>query len=506
MKKAEKKVRKTILSAGLYVFCQVSALLADDSVIDLSAVLSGFGFSVQEVCSADEDRGKCWGKSMTFALSHHQDLCIEGSDHRSQIHQKISSFLADIDHQTLQRNAEPQLVSEAQGLPTHLLNAFLVEAFGMTILTIEVTVEGLVHIVVTQPGDWGYEQYVLFLGNPESLLDADLSVAATIQQQLLTADITLMLTPGHVQPVVMNPVTTPVEEPVRLRLSAQGHPVIKMLTLEQLIAFPKGVALNVRPDMSASYGAARRRPASKDDFRSQREEANKKYAQEHKKQRAIERRWKIAKWTIAASVSLVSLGASYVHREAIMRFARPHWEKREVYYEQSKRKLRQWSVAAKERWHQWSETVSPYIKSGVNRIQLHFRQMDTSSCGTEKKVSITADTQGHYRTTGVIAGQTVNMLIDSGATSVSFSAKIARDLGLHDYQRTGLLTKCETASHKNIDCYRINLPSLRVGCIELFNVEAVVMDSENHQILLGMSFLDRLNWRKTGQQLILQAP
>ena len=64
---------------------------------------------------------------------------------------------------------------------------------------------------------------------------------------------------------------------------------------------------------------------------------------------------------------------------------------------------------------------------------------------------------------------------------------------------------CHTASHKNRVCYRRNLPSVQLGCIRLFNVDATVMESENDEILLGMSFLDRLTWRKKRRQLELLA-
>jgi len=52
--------------------------------------------------------------------------------------------------------------------------------------------------------------------------------------------------------------------------------------------------------------------------------------------------------------------------------------------------------------------------------------------------------------------------------------------------------------------YRIKLDSIRVGEIELLNVDAIVMDGGGlSHALLGMTFLDRVQMKREGAQMTL---
>lgn len=121
--------------------------------------------------------------------------------------------------------------------------------------------------------------------------------------------------------------------------------------------------------------------------------------------------------------------------------------------------------------------------------------------GDKPRVSLTADATGHYMTPGSINGRPVRFLVDTGATLVSIGASDARRLGLrylggekgYSHTANGVTT-----------VYRIKLDSVKVGSIAMTNVDAVVHpDNDMPFVLLGMSFLGRLELRHEGQTLTM---
>lgn len=107
-----------------------------------------------------------------------------------------------------------------------------------------------------------------------------------------------------------------------------------------------------------------------------------------------------------------------------------------------------------------------------------------------------------YLVVGSINGYPVDFVVDTGATLVSLSGREARRLGI-DYRVVGTPGKSSTAS--GIDTiYLVNLDRVKVGDIELRNVQGAVHDGDfPSTTLLGMSFLGRLNMRQDGPVLEL---
>jgi aspartyl protease family protein len=117
------------------------------------------------------------------------------------------------------------------------------------------------------------------------------------------------------------------------------------------------------------------------------------------------------------------------------------------------------------------------------------------------RVSLTADATGHYMTAGSIDGAPVRFLVDTGATLVSIGASDARRLGLR--YLTGEKGYSHTANGVTT-VYRIKLDSVKVGNIAMTNVDAVVHpDNDMPFVLLGMSFLGRLELRHEGRTLTM---
>ncbi|MCF6355971.1 MAG: TIGR02281 family clan AA aspartic protease [Candidatus Polarisedimenticolaceae bacterium] len=121
-----------------------------------------------------------------------------------------------------------------------------------------------------------------------------------------------------------------------------------------------------------------------------------------------------------------------------------------------------------------------------------------------QEVRIWRNTQGSYTTVGTINGRTVNMLVDTGASSVAMSEVEARRLAI-PYRLTGKVVRVSTASSGNVKGYRVLLDRVQVGDILLRNVRGTVIEgSSPREVLLGMTFLGQLQMENSGSMLLLK--
>ena len=117
------------------------------------------------------------------------------------------------------------------------------------------------------------------------------------------------------------------------------------------------------------------------------------------------------------------------------------------------------------------------------------------------RIVLAAGTGGHFVTQGAINGKTVQFMVDTGATSVAMGAGLAERIGI-DY-RKGEPGRSSTANGI-INTWRIRLASVRVGDVEVYDVEASVLPAEMPYVLLGNSFLGRFQMRRDNDQLVLE--
>ena len=119
----------------------------------------------------------------------------------------------------------------------------------------------------------------------------------------------------------------------------------------------------------------------------------------------------------------------------------------------------------------------------------------------KQQLSIAQGAGGHYWVAGAIKGQPVQFLVDTGATSVAMNEAQARRLGL-DFRVSGRPMVVNTASGV-AKAWQITLPNVKVGSIDVLGVEAAVLEGDAPtDVLLGMSFLNRVRWRE--EQGVLQ--
>ena len=118
-------------------------------------------------------------------------------------------------------------------------------------------------------------------------------------------------------------------------------------------------------------------------------------------------------------------------------------------------------------------------------------------------VRIWPTTNKMYEVIGSINGYPVKFLVDTGATFISMNANEARRLGI-DYRIVGEEAVSSTASGY-AKIYLLQLARVRVGDIQLRNVNAAVHDGDFPEVaLLGMSFLSRLDMNREGDVLELR--
>jgi aspartyl protease family protein len=97
---------------------------------------------------------------------------------------------------------------------------------------------------------------------------------------------------------------------------------------------------------------------------------------------------------------------------------------------------------------------------------------------------------GHYRAEALINHEKVNVLVDTGATGVAISQRIADKLNLKSIDAI----RTNTANGDSVG-YMVRLESVKVGGVEAENVSAMIAPGLDGDVLLGMSYLGRMDVR-----------
>lgn len=117
-------------------------------------------------------------------------------------------------------------------------------------------------------------------------------------------------------------------------------------------------------------------------------------------------------------------------------------------------------------------------------------------------VPIAPGVQGMYYVNGSINNFQVRFVVDTGATLISMNRHHARRIGL-EYRLEGRKATSSTASGIS-PIYIVTLDKVRVGDIELHDIQAAVHDGDFPQtILLGNSFLGKVSLQREGKLLEL---
>ena len=146
------------------------------------------------------------------------------------------------------------------------------------------------------------------------------------------------------------------------------------------------------------------------------------------------------------------------------------------------------------------------VESAGKRVAL---RMDTPvsiggsgpSGGGGSRIVLPVSSGGHFMTQGAINGRAVSFMLDTGATSVALSAADAQRIGL-DFSK-GQPVQVGTANGVTLG-YRVRLNSVRIGDVEVYDVDAVVSQQSMPFVLLGNSFINRFSMRRDADQMVLE--
>ncbi len=116
------------------------------------------------------------------------------------------------------------------------------------------------------------------------------------------------------------------------------------------------------------------------------------------------------------------------------------------------------------------------------------------------RIVMHAGSGGHFMSQGLINGRPVTMMVDTGATAVALSAVDADRIGLN-YQ-SARRVPISTANGNSYG-WLVKLSSVRLGDVDVFDVDALVTPAPMPFVLLGNSFLTRFQMNRTNDQLVL---
>ena len=150
-------------------------------------------------------------------------------------------------------------------------------------------------------------------------------------------------------------------------------------------------------------------------------------------------------------------------------------------------------------------SASVLVEVGNQRLPLQLGGAQVNLGGKDSPgdgglIVMTAGSGGHFTAPGSINGQPVLFLVDTGATYIALSQSEADRLGVRF--RTGERGMAQTANGP-VPVHRARLASVRIGEVQVFDVEATVVPMQMEQILLGNSFLARFQMRRENDTMTL---
>ena len=131
--------------------------------------------------------------------------------------------------------------------------------------------------------------------------------------------------------------------------------------------------------------------------------------------------------------------------------------------------------------------------------QLNLGGAGGESSGT--RIVMTAGSGGHFLSDGSINGKRVRFLVDTGASVIALGRGDAERIGL-DYKNAPRMVM--NTANGQVVAFRVMLNSVRIGDVQVHNVEATVNPGDMPFVLLGNSFLTRFQMKRENDMLTLE--
>jgi aspartyl protease family protein len=120
-----------------------------------------------------------------------------------------------------------------------------------------------------------------------------------------------------------------------------------------------------------------------------------------------------------------------------------------------------------------------------------------------RSVTLSRGNGGHFWTDARIDGRRLELVVDTGASTIALRASDAARLGIHPTARD-YSVKVSTANGVT-KAALVQLERVEIGDIMVRNVPALVHADDSLGVnLLGMSFLSRIRWTHERGKLILE--
>lgn len=140
------------------------------------------------------------------------------------------------------------------------------------------------------------------------------------------------------------------------------------------------------------------------------------------------------------------------------------------------------------------------VSNGKRYVLVMGQTVHRSAASSGNSVVLKAGDRGHFMAPAMINGVSVNMMVDTGASLIALPAADATRIGLN--YKAGRMGRANTAGGV-VNTYLIKLDTIKIGDIELHQVDASVIEAGLTMPLLGMSFLNRMEMRREGDQMTL---
>ncbi len=118
-----------------------------------------------------------------------------------------------------------------------------------------------------------------------------------------------------------------------------------------------------------------------------------------------------------------------------------------------------------------------------------------------REIVLVAGPGGHFSSAGAINGKPVRFVVDTGATMIAIGKDDATRIGLDLSNAQRGMTQTANGA---VPVAVVTLSSVRVGDVELANVAAVVLPTPMPVVLLGNSFLSRLQMKRENDVMRLE--
>lgn len=140
------------------------------------------------------------------------------------------------------------------------------------------------------------------------------------------------------------------------------------------------------------------------------------------------------------------------------------------------------------------------LRIGDSQVSIGGNKNATGS-SSSNKIVLMAGSGGHFLSQGTINGRAVQFMVDTGASAVGLSVAEAERAGVN--YKAGQEVRMQTANGM-VPGWLVKLASVRVGDVELHEVDAVVGLQSMPYVLLGNSFLSRFQMRRDNEQMVLE--